>query len=99
MLFVFIKGCSDHLGVEHDCFMILSMFRLYYIYSYYKIVWGDDPLTMSIMYGATTFLFLFYPLAGCLADIRWGRHKTVVNSLCFTFWSSVLRRSFKRSGR
>ena len=37
-------------------------------------------------YGISAFLYLFYPLAGCLADIRWGRHKTVVNSLCFIFW-------------
>ena len=34
--------------------------------------------------------FLFYPLAGCLADIRWGRHKTVINSLYTILWSLVL---------
>ena len=58
--------------------------------SYYEIISGDDPFTMSVIYGASAFLVLFYPLAGCLADIRWGRHKTVVNSLYFTFWSLVL---------
>ena len=58
--------------------------------SYYEIIFRDDPFTMSIIYGASAFLVLFYPLAGCLADIRWGRHKTVVNSLYFTFWSTVL---------
>ena len=58
--------------------------------SYYEIILGGDALTMSIIYATTTFLLLFYPLAGCLADIRWGRHKTVVNSLYFTFWSSLL---------
>ena len=46
-------------------------------------------LVMGASYGASAFLLLFYPLAGCLADIRWGRHKTVVNSLYFTFWSFV----------
>ena len=40
-------------------------------------------------YGFSAFLYLFYPLAGCLADIRWGRYKTVVNSLCFGFWGVV----------
>ena len=34
-------------------------------------------------YGASALLFLFYPLAGYLADVRWGRHKTVVNGLSF----------------
>ena len=34
-----------------------------------------------IMYSVVAFLFLFYPLAGCLADIRWGRYKTVVYSV------------------
>ena len=39
---------------------------------------------MSIIsYSVLAFLFLFYPLAGCLADIRWGRYKTIVNSLYF----------------
>ena len=36
-----------------------------------------------ILYSVLAFLFLFYPLAGCLADIRWGRYKTIVNSLYF----------------
>ena len=58
--------------------------------SYYETLLGGDPIMMCIIYATTTFLLLFYPLAGCLADIRWGRHKTVVNSLYFTFWSSVL---------
>ena len=55
---------------------------------------GDNGLFVLIIpgvsYGFTGFLLLFYPLAGCLADIRWGRHKTVVNSLCFILWSLVL---------
>ena len=44
---------------------------------------------LAFLYGCSAFLFLFYPLAGCLADIRWGRYKTVVNSLCFGFWGVV----------
>ena len=76
--------------------MIVSCLLVFTNPSYYEtlwgveIIWGGDPIMMCIIYATTTFLLLFYPLAGCLADIRWGRHKTVVNSLYFTFWSTVL---------
>ena len=40
-------------------------------------------------YSLLAFLFLFYPLAGCLADIRCGRYKTVVNSVCVV-WGSLV---------
>ena len=43
-----------------------------------------------IVYGIYTIPLLFYPLAVCLADTRWGRRKTVMNSLCFMFWSVLL---------
>jgi hypothetical protein len=46
--------------------------------------------SVGIYYGFNAFLFLFYPLAGYLADIRWGRHKTVINDLCFIMWTLVL---------
>ena len=46
----------------------------------------DSPY-ISIIYAINSLILLFYPLAGCLADIRWGRHKTVINSLCFTLWT------------
>ena len=42
------------------------------------------------LFGLNAFVLLFYPLAGYLADIRWGRHKTVVNSLCFIMWTLML---------
>ena len=44
----------------------------------------------GVVYGFSALLLLFYPLAGYLADIRWGRYKTVVNSLCVILWSLVL---------
>ena len=44
----------------------------------------------QITYSFSTFLLLFYPLAGCLADVRCGRHTTIVNSLCFLFSSLIL---------
>ena len=44
----------------------------------------------GLPYGLNALLFLFYPLAGFLADVRWGRYTAVKNSLCFLFWSVVL---------
>ena len=51
--------------------------------SCFGILFGSiDSLRATILsvstYSMVGFLFLFYPLAGCLADIRWGRYKTVV---------------------
>ena len=43
-----------------------------------------------IVYSLFAFLYLFYPLAGCLADIKCGRYKTVVCSLWFIFSSGLL---------
>jgi hypothetical protein len=43
----------------------------------------------AMMYSVVAFLFLFYPLAGCLADIRWGRYKTVVYSVR-VIWGSLV---------
>ena len=42
-------------------------------------------LIYGLSYGMNGLLFLFYPLAGFLADVRWGRYITVKNSLCFLF--------------
>ena len=42
-----------------------------------------------IMYSVVAFLFLFYPLAGCLADIQWGRYKAVVYSVRI-IWGSLV---------
>ena len=42
-----------------------------------------------IMYSVVAFLFLFYPLAGCLADIWWGRYKTVIYSVR-VIWGSLV---------
>ena len=53
------------------------------------IGWYGTIIVNGSTYSAQTFLFLFYPLAGCLADIQWGRYKTVINSLCIILWSQV----------
>ena len=63
--------------------------------TYYALLVRDlDGFQITTFTGTVrtcfTVLFLLYPLAGCLADIRCGRYKTVINSLCFIFWSLFL---------
>ena len=50
---------------------------------------GEMTNISVVMYSVVAFLFLFYPLAGCLADIRWGRYKTVVYSVR-VIWGSLV---------
>ena len=47
-------------------------------------------MAYGLSYGINALLFVFYPLAGFLADVCWGRYTTVKNSLCFLIWSIVL---------
>ena len=50
-----------------------------------------NPVSFTIVaYVCGAFLLLFYPLAGYLADVHWGRYATVVNGLCFVFWSLIM---------
>ena len=53
--------------------------------SLYSNAIDSDSFTYGLCYGISSFFLLFYPLAGYLADIKWGRHKTVVNSLYLVF--------------
>ena len=61
---------------------------------YTNLLAGNDSGTIissvGIAYGASALLYLFYPLAGYLADVRWGRHKTIVNSLCFILYGILM---------
>lgn len=41
------------------------------------------------IFGFFAFLYIFYPLAGCQADIRCGRYKTITGSLWFIIWGGV----------
>ena len=64
-----------------------------YTSMYVDNIYSDSTKSLIVigtLYGFNAFLFLFYPLAGYLADIRWGRHKTVINSLCFIMWTLIL---------
>ena len=43
--------------------------------SWYIALFSSDAISIGIVYGSSALLLLFYPLAGYLADIRWGRYK------------------------
>ena len=67
----------------------------FYIYSIdnisaFKAIRNRSFLFIPVLYGIFTFLLLFYPLAGCLADTRWGRHKMVVNSVYVIFMGFIV---------
>ena len=47
------------------------------------------PFSYMSLFSILAILYLFYPLAGCLADIRCGRYKTVTYSLWMMLWSGV----------
>ena len=52
------------------------MFNELSFYSFYAKIF-----LYGLPYGMTALLFLFYPLAGFLADVCWGRYTTVKNNL------------------
>ena len=52
-------------------------------------VFGPGIKVSSINFAANAFILLFYPLAGYLADTRYGRYKAVTTSLWFMFYSEV----------
>ena len=62
---------------------------------YYTTIVADDyristGFIVPVFCGMAAILYLFYPLAGCLADIKCGRYKSIVYSLCFIPWSLLL---------
>ena len=52
-------------------------------------VFGPGIKVSSVNFAANAFILLFYPLAGYLADIKYGRYKAVTRSLWFMFYSEV----------
>ena len=72
-------------------FILVVGFESFLDPNFFGYVVGEHDTFSTILvngsvYAALAFLYLFYPLAGCLADIRWGRYKTIINGLCFIFW-------------
>ena len=48
-------------------------------------------LIKVLTFGLSGFLLLLYPLATCLADRKWGRYKTIINSLyCLLCTATVM---------
>ena len=86
--FIVSFGLSNFL--DPTLYMVALAHWIGEYYECYSALLSYFPFLVVCTYGSSAFLLLFYPLAGYLADIRWGRHKTVVNSLNFTFWSAVV---------
>ena len=63
----------------------VTMFKIYDDTTEYATL-----MFFGLSYGISALLLVFYPLAGFLADVRWGRYATVKNSLCFLFWDMVI---------
>ena len=70
---------------------LLVIVRVGYILEYgsilatvtdYFLLHNNEFQTMApAFFGSLALLYLFYPLAGCLADTRCGRYKTISNTL------------------
>ena len=48
-----------------------------------------SPIALPSFYVFEALLYLFYPLAGYLADTKYGRYKTITCNLWLIFWSGV----------
>ena len=55
---------------------------------------NDINLIKVLTFGLSGFLLLFYPLATCLADQKWGRYKTIVNSLYWLLCTATIMCAF-----
>ena len=51
-------------------------------------------LIKVLTFGLSAFPLFFYPLATCLADRKWGRYKTIVNSLYCLLCSATIMCAF-----
>ena len=71
--------------------ILVAGFESYLDPNFFRAVlkFNSDFNKSVIMYSVVAFLFLFYPLAGCLADIRWGRYKAVIYSVR-VIWGSLV---------
>ena len=75
--------------------LLLTLFITAFLDPNFFISLGDyEPdltvILAPIIFSSLAFLYLFYPLAGCLADIRCGRYKTTIRSLWLIFVSGIL---------
>ena len=82
-----LQGCPADTGVEL-CDWLGGMFlnpdvavQLPYIY--------DTVIFLLLIYGVIAIITCFFPLAGILADVKFGRYKTIVTSICIVLVSLI----------
>ena len=71
------------------CWNFLIAFVIEYAMQFiFPAYYSDSPIPglnlqeyVSILYCLFALVYLFYPLAGCLADVKCGRYKTIIRSL------------------
>ena len=56
----------------------------------HKSVVRSIQVIPPVVYSLFALLYLFYPLAGCLADVRCGRYRTAIHSLWFITVSGLV---------
>ena len=67
-----------------------SVFATVVEYPIFETRYASELQTFAPAYfGSLALLYLFYPLAGCLADIKCGRYRTITNSLWFMIWGGL----------
>ena len=65
--------------------ILIAGFKYFLDPNYFRVLFVNNDglyIVSVIMYSVVAFLFLFYPLAGCLADIRWGRYTKLLSIVC-----------------
>ena len=74
-------------------FLVSFAVALFTSPDFYSLITSHNSanLIKVLTFGLSGFLLLFYPLATCLADRKWGRYKTIVNSLyCLLCTATVM---------
>ena len=69
-------------------FGLVAATSIPYLWNYQHA--GQFQVYATTIFALLAIVYLFYPLAGCLADIRCGRYKTVLYSLWIITGSGVL---------
>ena len=64
-------------------------YRKFITYLFEKEVSANHAITTA-EYGVAAVITMLFPIAGLLADIKCGRHKTIIGSLCLVVISLPL---------
>ncbi len=72
------QSSFDYLGVGiFNTFLLFSHYSKFFVIFYYKI----SPSSYEVYYYISSLSYCIYPVAEYLADIKFGRYKTVLRSL------------------